>query len=391
MKQKFETPISARLILSAIYKLAALVAISGLLTLNLSCSQGLKYALNAEGKRPKPIIAVDNVVAWPVMTKMNDGTIVIFIHNDSTHFKGPSDVECWASTDNGLNWEHRSTPSPRDTETAGRGSIGAGLVSNGDLVLITTGWSHPDSSGHGTLLNLLVYRSSDGGYTWDINESGFPDKWPEAGFHEASPKGEMPPFGDIIQGADGNLRAALYGWNPGAVFVYRSTDDGWTWGDAKVINPDKVIHEPAIFHLGSGKWLCAARNSKRTDPTGMDLYRSEDDANTWSYEGGLTPTKRHPGHFLRLNDGRIVLTYGNRWEKRGSKIPRGVQVKVSKDEGKTWSKPVRLVDFYNDGGYPTSTQLPDGEVLTAYYAQKIKGYDRYHLGVVIWDPEKTLD
>lgn len=30
--------------------------------------------------------------------------------------------------------------------------------------------------------------------------------------------------------------------------------------------------------------------------------------------------------------------------------------------------------------------LPEGRVLTAYYAQRIDGHDRYHMGVVVWDP-----
>lgn len=78
----------------------------------------------------------------------------------------------------------------------------------------------------------------------------------------------------------------------------------------------------------------------------------------------------------------MLLSYGNRV------TPKGVDVRFSDDEGETWTKPFRVVDFQGDGGYPSSVQLPDGNVLTAYYARKIDDHDGYHMGVVIWDPKK---
>ena len=44
---------------------------------------------------------------------------------------------------------------------------------------------------------------------------------------------------------------------------------------------------------------------------------------------------------------------------------------------------------HGDGGYPSSVQLSDGQVLTAYYASGIDGHARYHMGVVLWDPAKS--
>ena len=64
-----------------------------------------------------------------------------------------------------------------------------------------------------------------------------------------------------------------------------------------------------------------------------------------------------------------------------------VEITFASDEGKTWEEPLRLLDFQGDGGYPSSVQLPDGSVLTAYYASAIKGHGRYHMGVVLWDPD----
>ena len=41
--------------------------------------------------------------------------------------------------------------------------------------------------------------------------------------------------------------------------------------------------------------------------------------------------------------------------------------------------------------YPSSVQLKDGRILTAYYAMAIPGHSGYHMGVVIWDPARTRE
>ena len=133
-------------------------------------------------------------------------------------------------------------------------------------------------------------------------------------------------------------------------------------------------YEPALFHLGGGKWLAAARYR------GLDLYTSDDDAKTWTHRQKLTGQNQEPGHFARLKDGRLLLSYGNRLK------PKGIDVRFSDDEGADWSEPLRVADFQKDGGYPSSLQLPDGRVLTVYYASQVEGHDRYHMGVVVWDP-----
>jgi hypothetical protein len=70
-----------------------------------------------------------------------------------------------------------------------------------------------------------------------------------------------------------------------------------------------------------------------------------------------------------------------RWGTSASKSVLG------SDEGRTWDEPIRVVDFQGDGGYPSSVQLPDGQVLTAYYASRIEDHAGYHMGVVLWAPQ----
>jgi hypothetical protein len=61
-------------------------------------------------------------------------------------------------------------------------------------------------------------------------------------------------------------------------------------------------------------------------------------------------------------------------------------MRLSGDEGHTWTELLRVADFQGDGGYPSSVQLPDGQVLTAYYASRTPNHRRYHMGVVCWEP-----
>jgi hypothetical protein len=337
-----------------------------------------QYVKTHSGETARPVVAVDNVCAWPNLTVLGDGTIVATIFNKPSHGLVAGDVECWASEDGGKTWQKRGSPAPHEPEDANRMNVAAGLAKNGDLVVLSSGWSSRDASGkpgaafRERILPAWLCRSSDGGRTWTIDKEAVP---------KTTPVGQPGiPFGDVLPAWDGSLCAALYcrhdgGWRS---FVYRSRDDGKTWGEPVPLDESAARNETAIFQLGDGKWLAAARSD------GLDLYRSDDDAKTWTHRRKLTGPQQHPGHFTRLGDGRVLLSYGNRVE------PKGVDVRVSRDEGETWSEPLRVVDFVGDGGYPSSVPLPDGRVLTAYYASRTAGHGRYHMGVVIWDPAASL-
>ena len=96
----------------------------------------------------------------------------------------------------------------------------------------------------------------------------------------------------------------------------------------------------------------------------------------------LTLPHQIPGHLLRLQDGGILLTYGNRCLNNF-----GIDARLSSDEGQTWGAPFRLADMpLGDGGYPASVQRSDGRIVTAYYAQQ-PGDHQYQMAVAIWHPD----
>lgn len=339
-----------------------------------ACDDGLVYVVDGEGQRPAPIVAVENVCAWPNLTRLPDGTIVALIYNQPSHGQKPGDVDCWASEDEGRTWVKRGTAAPRETPEQNRMNVAAGLTTNGTLILVCSGWSDPgkaEAQGrryYGNILTTWVCRSKDGGATWVIDKTGFP----------LAP-GAVPlvPFGDIMPGKDGRLRvSAYYGWN----YIVRGDGEGVTWELPVRMSKDTRFNETAVLHLGDGRWLAAARR----DSQGLTVLYSEDDAQTWTSRGEVTGDMMHPGHLMQLRDGTLLLSYGHR------NRPSGVDVLFSDDEGRTWSTPYRILDAnWGDFGYPSSVQLKDGRILTAYYAKGIPGHSGYHMGIVCWDPVAT--
>lgn len=325
-------------------------------------------------------VAIDNVCAWPNLTLMPDGVIVATIFNQPAHGAWEGDVECWASVDGGCLWELRGTPAPHEPGT-NRMNVAAGLARNGDLIVIASGWTDRPpvgerrGFGEAEVLHPWVCRSADGGRTW--TRDGSIDK-PIDGVQA------LIPFGDVIQLPSGALSVSCYAWEPPNkhnAYSYRSDDDGQSWSCTGVIKFDG-INETTLLALADGQILAAART---LGDQHLDLYRSTDEGATWANSGPLTLGMQHPAHLLQLADGRILLTYGIR-----NQGLYGVGARFSSDVGKTWSAPQLLVDFKTatDGGYPSSVQLPNGMIVTAYYCSCTPAHNRYHMGVVRWKSKR---
>lgn len=326
-------------------------------------------------------IGIDNVCAWPNLTLLRDGTLIATIFNRPSHGQMEGSVECWASPDGRL-WEKRGTPAPHDPAT-NRMNVAAGLAKNGDLLVLASGWTdqkQPERpkqpAFRDAILRSWVCRSADGGRTWTRHKE-FPA--PEPGWSDYIP------FGPIFVGEDGALHTSCYSGElsePARSFKiktyrawhFRSDDDGRTWKPTGVIGPKH--NETSLFHLGGKRWMAAARVDA------VELFRSEDDGATWQGPQRVTGRNEINAHLMRLKDGRLLLSYGNR-----VKGQYGVLAKLSSDEGKSWSEPLRLADtLTTDCGYPSSVERPDGAIVTAYYASGVAQHHRYHMGVTIWKP-----
>ncbi|MCB1077908.1 MAG: exo-alpha-sialidase [Verrucomicrobiae bacterium] len=332
----------------------------------------------------RQVVAVENVCAWPNLTVLPDGSVVAIFFNRPAHGTEEGDLDCWGSVD-GLRWEKRSTVTRHEPDTV-RMNHAAGLAGNGDLVVLCSGWTNvkqPERPKQGAfrddILRSWVLRSADGGRTWEKRDA-FPSA--EPGWSEHIP------FGDLWKGEDGALHTSCYqgqfadptlstrtkGWRS---WHFRSDDDGWTWKPVSIIGPKH--NETDLFPLGGRGWLAAARIDA------MELFRSDDDGVTWQAPIRVTEKNEINGQLCRLKDGRLLLSYGVRVDGR-----RGVCAKLSTDEGKTWGSPWRLSRTVDGGdcGYPSSVQLADGAIVTAWYSKETPEHQGYHLGVSVWQAPK---
>ena len=203
-------------------------------------------------------------------------------------------------------------------------------------------------------LGTWMLRSTDGGVTWSTPYDSIVN----------SPHGP-------IQLADGRqLYAGKDLWKSGKwIGVCESTDDGRSWKKLAQI-PTRPGDDPGEYHelhaveAANGTLVAQIRNHNSANSRETLQSESTDGGKTWSVPHPIGVWGL-PSHLLRLRDDRLLMTYGYR------RKPFGNQARISTDHGKTWSKPITISGDGANGdlGYPSTVELQDGILLTAWYEQ----------------------
>jgi hypothetical protein len=225
-----------------------------------------------------------------------------------------------------------------------------------------------------------VLRSHDGGESWEkhphlVDSSPLP----RAGTSDA-----------VLELPDGTLLMGIYGAEPGSsvcrAYLVRSNDGGDNWGEAALIAQDPAgiisFEEPAIVRRPDGILVAMLRCGEPGKYQHLWRASSHNDGHSW-VDLEPTPMWGHPAHLLQLADGRLLCSYGYRRE------PFGIRATVSEDGGRSWEIEREIVlradGASRDLGYPSSTQLADGNLLTVYYIHLEDGVR--HIAATRWTLE----
>ena len=161
-------------------------------------------------------------------------------------------------------------------------------------------------------------------------------------------------------------------------------DGGLTWELVGLIGPEPEGFGimPSTVKLSETEYITTIRRREDTHRW-IDAYRSNDTGKTWKL---LDPPVKdlgegNPPSLIKLQDGRLCLTYGVRAE------PYRIAAKISEDNGNSWPNEIVLRDdgAGRDIGYVRSVQRPDGKIVTLYYFQDKLKPERY-IAATIWEP-----
>ena len=307
---------------------------------------------------------------FPVLAQDSNGTLAVIARDGDIHVGQRGRLGLTISLDGGESWSHLRSVADEGIDIRnpafGISSRGTWLLAYISATCYENGVWKPTKS---TIFRTFFRRSIDSGRTWS---DPIPIKLKELK--------SFSPYGKIIEMPDKTLLMNVYN-NDGA-YILRSENDGQSWEFHALIA--KGYNETALLVISSNELLAMMRKAASPDQQ-ADLWQSEstDGGRTWSNPALVTGPAEHPGDLLLLKSGNILLTFGHR------SPPYGVRAMISQNGGKNWNPHSTLVLVADcstwDVGYPSSVQLPDGRIYTAYYAHDsqgtIKQSERHSIGI----------
>ena len=201
---------------------------------------------------------------------------------------------------------------------------------------------------------LHVMKSSDNGKTWskpvDITSQIAKPEWHEDFKFITSGRG--------IQTSKGKLLHCMVNLDSG-MHLFGSDDHGKTWH--LIDTPISPANESKVIELADGTWMV---NARANDKKGVRyVHTSSDEGKTW--ETKAEPQLIDPGcnaailRYTSIEDGykKNRILFANAASKKGRV---NMTVKISYDEGKTWSK--GKVIYEGKSAYSDLTILENGDI-----------------------------
>jgi Neuraminidase (sialidase) len=299
---------------------------------------------------------------FPVAIRLKNGDVLAVLRGGAAHIGIKGRLDLVRSTDGAKTW---SAPWVAIDENFDDRNPAMGQLKDGTVVLAYAVATNYDETGlrfkggrnDRIFDGVYLMFSKDNGRTWTK-----PVRDPVIHkFYDG--KGQVSPYGKIVQLADGTVLMAVYfeffDDRRNQSYLFRSKDGGKTWDEPVLLGAH--FNETGILALRDGRVLAAMRSEKGAS---LSIIESKDKGRTWSAPQQITKDSEHPADLIQLADGRVLLVFGQR------NAPRGVHAMISPD-GRIWDGTKRIVladDAPNgDCGYPSSVEIGKGRVATLYY------------------------
>lgn len=318
--------------------------------------------------------AWNRVVAVPYIVYMPENDRVLMLVGCDY----PHHPEILSSDDHGATWSNPKRVSAGADNKPVEG-LGTSLtyLDNGKVVFLTD----------------RLWQSDDFGDTWEEGPI-LPPACDDKPWYTWDPL-----WADKDQGSNAITRIIGTGYTPlkppeaekncQQGYIRFSKDLGKTWDPCVKVPQWKEISEVALIRAANGELVAACRTDIPPSKAGewidhfegLGISISKDNGATWSPVEKLYDYGRHHPSFLRMTDGRLVMTYVVRkgYVDTPDGFPQfGIEAIVSADHGQSWDLDHRYIldawkgNRQGENGWWASCQatstvlLPDGSLLTAF-------------------------
>ncbi len=296
--------------------------------------------------------------AFPGLTRLGDGTLLVLYREGNNHWKtDDSVVKVTHSSDEGTTWSEPETILQEPGWGAGA-HHGPLQLPDGRVLAPAQCVRHVEKGQRGNLeFRVFNLRSDDRGRTWTRREIR-----PQTGWVWQNQYGRLVEIDGMLWQGGGARKEGEDYWRVG---YFVSHDNGETWPEWCMI-AQHLQDERDIGELRNGRLLSMIRSGEET-------YRSysTDRGKTWSPAEKLDLFGQCPS-LLMLASGHILFAY--RQVRPNAQV--GIGMALSGDDGTTWTETEPLyVSPTNsrDCAYPSMILDGEDHVLAAYYTTFVDG------------------